>query len=141
MGARRDYDFVTQDGYGTNVNPLGITDRTKIDSVSSVIGRFGYAWPRVMIYGKGGGAWSHVEYSTYIAGAGGTIGTASETRSGWTAGFGAEYSFAPRFTGFIDYSWIDFGTRAVGLSAGPPLAVNTRLTESVAKTGVSYKFW
>jgi outer membrane immunogenic protein len=107
----------------------------KTDSLASVTGRFGYAWDRLLAYGKGGGAWKHLKYDNGVA-------TASETRDGWTVGGGFEYAITNNVTMFFEYDFYDFGTRTVGFAsaAGLPQSVDIRDRDSVVKVGANWKF-
>jgi outer membrane immunogenic protein len=53
-------DAAWLDTSGTHLDQVSarLTDRSKIDLLSSVTGRFGYAWDRLLTYAKAGGAWT-----------------------------------------------------------------------------------
>jgi outer membrane immunogenic protein len=122
---------------------FGTTDSVKVKSVASVTGRIGYAWDRFLLYAKGGGAWETDDYTTSFAG---LSATASNTRTGWTAGGGGEYAFTDWLTGFVEYDYYDFGTKTVAFTdtfgGGIPasLSVGVKETKSVAKAGLNIKF-
>lgn len=134
FGVQGDYAFT--DAEGSNVDSFGFTNRSKIESLSSVTGRVGYAWDRFLGYVKGGGAWEQDNYDTSIGGV--VQGTASETRSGWTVGVGGEYAFTPNVTWFVEYNYYDFGTRANTFSNGD--IIDIKETKNVVKGGVNFKF-
>jgi outer membrane immunogenic protein len=80
-------------------------------------GRVGYAWDRLLVYGKGGAAWVHDTYARGfgIPTAGFPAGTffaqsQNNTVSGWTLGAGVEYAFAPNWVAGIEYDYLQFGT-------------------------------
>ena len=113
FGLQGDYAWTGASGSSADLglfNPAGGTIGSKVKGLSSVTGRVGYAWDRFLGYVKGGGAWEQDEY-TWIA-PGFTIGTASQTRSGWTVGIGGEYAFTNNLSGFIEYDWYSFGTKS-----------------------------
>ena len=68
----------------------------------------------------------------------------SDTRSGWTAGAGAEMAVMGNWTVKLEYDYIDFGTRSVTLSSAllpaitPTFDVKQVLHE--VKLGVNYRF-
>jgi outer membrane immunogenic protein len=129
-------DAAWSDATGTHTDQVsGLTDQWKTDSLASVTGRLGYAWDRLLAYGKGGGAWKHVKYDNGVT-------TPSETRDGWTVGGGFEYAITNNVTMFFEYDFYDFGTRTVGFTsaAGLPQSVDIRDHDSVVKVGGNWKF-
>lgn len=109
-------------------NPL--TLHSKTDWTASATARIGYAWDRVLVYGTVGPAWAHNKYSIQNVG---TFGNpsfqfcvvsfpvpcnpdGSDTRVGWTLGFGFEWAFANNWSAGLAYNHFDFGTRSVTLS-------------------------
>jgi outer membrane immunogenic protein len=74
-------------------------------------GRIGYAFDRVLVYAKGGGAFIDNEYkvsystpSTYTKG---------DTLWGWTVGGGAEYMVNPTWSVKVEYQHFDFENASV----------------------------
>ena len=89
---------------GTSVNrsrqffapAFGVTGTVNGDLnwFDALTGRLGYSFtPGWLLYGQGGAAW--VKTSTDVAIAGLTFGGTGNTRTGWTAGGGVEWMFAP----------------------------------------------
>jgi outer membrane immunogenic protein len=121
------------------------TDRTK--EIFTGTARIGYLFaPSVLGYVKGGGAWARTDSSIF-----GTFPvnflseTASADRSGWTVGGGLEWMFAPGWSVFGEYNYMDFGRSNVRYINGPlvvgdPDVVSTRLTVQQALVGINYKF-
>lgn len=113
----------------------------KSDWAASVTGRLGYAWGPTLLYGKGGAAWVHNKYAVTDA----TIplnATASETRSGWTAGVGIEHMFWQKWSAFLEYDYMGFGTRSVTATdpvLGPGTA-DVKQNLQLLKVGVNYHF-
>jgi outer membrane immunogenic protein len=89
------------------------TLHASVDSTATVTGRVGFAADAVLFYGKGGVAWAHDKYSELFQGA--SFGDASEWRTGWTAGAGIEWGFAPSWTLGFEYDYLGLGTKSVGL--------------------------
>jgi outer membrane immunogenic protein len=129
--------------------PVGafITEnRTK--DVFTATARVGYLFtPQVLGYVKGGGAWARMDHVFN-----GTIPVSflSESatgvnRQGWTVGGGVEWMFAPGWSVFGEYNYMDFGRKDIDFIAGPatvgaPDVISTRLTVQTALAGVNYKF-
>jgi outer membrane immunogenic protein len=149
-------DFAWSDIHGTandpffngkNGNPITLT--TKTDRIASVTGRIGYAWDRVLFYGKGGGAWAHDKYSIlnsscgFFGSACGTIAGGVD-RTGWTAGAGIEWAFADNWSAFAEYDHYAFGNKTVGFSNATiaPVVFNFNVKQDIdlVKVGVNYRF-
>jgi outer membrane immunogenic protein len=129
--------------------PVGaFVSQNKTKDIFTATARVGYLFaPQVLGYVKGGGAWTRVDH-TFI----GTIPTTflSENalgvdRQGWTVGGGLEWMFAPGWSLFGEYNYMDFGNKDIAFVAGPDTfgaadIVRTRLTIQTALVGVNYKF-
>jgi outer membrane immunogenic protein len=138
---------------GKNGNPIVFHART--EWITDVTGRFGFAWDRWLIYGKGGVAWAHDKYSidnlTFFNGSPCFSGNTaipcnpagSETRTGWTAGGGIEWAFWNNWSAKIEFDHYEFGTRRVTLfdpvgDVSGPVDVKQRI--EVVKFGLNYRF-
>ncbi len=141
---------------GNNRPPLGNISQsningTKVKSIFTVTGRVGYAWDRVLLYAKGGGAWAHDNYTvdTTAAPAGATPATTglSDTRTGWIIGAGLEYGLAPNWSVAAEYTYLDFGTKqeTIPPSISPPHfygAFTENISQKIqtATVRVNYRF-
>jgi outer membrane immunogenic protein len=122
-------------------------NRTK--DVFTVTGRVGYLFaPQVLAYVKGGGAWARIDTTHFATVPPPTIVSEFATgqdRQGWTIGGGLEWMFAPGWSVFGEYNYMDFGRKTVGFTTGPlavgiPSTVSTRFEIQQALAGVNYKF-
>jgi outer membrane immunogenic protein len=103
-------------------------------------GRIGFTYDRALFYATAGAAFTNVKDS---ATGGGVTVTGSTTRTGWTAGAGVEYMFAPNWSAKLEYLYADFGRPHDSFdvpTAGFFVGVNTRLTENIVRAGVNYHF-
>lgn len=101
-------------------------------------GRVGYTvQPNWLLYFQGGGAYRQATVKEYNA-AGTQIGQISNNKTGWTVGAGSEYKFAPHWSVFAEYNYVDFGTTTKNLPSG--IAVNVKGQASLALFGVNYRF-
>jgi opacity protein-like surface antigen len=126
-------------------------DKDSIDWTGTLTARLGYAAGPWLVYGSGGLAWASARYSLvgffapnleFAAGDGG--------KWGWTAGAGVAYAFTPRWSGFLEYDHLDFGSEVATLSCtavpncGPPganaVAISIRESLNVIKTGINFRF-
>lgn len=78
-----------------SVSALGVTARSKIDSLGTVRGRLGFAVDKVLFYGTGGYAWANNEVSVTALG---VTASQSNFHSGWTVGAGVEAFIAPQWS-------------------------------------------
>jgi outer membrane immunogenic protein len=109
----------------------------------TLTGRLGYSWaPAWLLYGQGGVAWAKNSADVTINGF--DFGTFSRTRSGWTAGGGIEWMFAPGWSAFLEGNYMDFGHQSNTVFDGGVCslgcAVNTTTTASNILVGVNYRF-
>ena len=107
--------------------------------------RAGVAFDRFLLYVTGGVAFSEVSFAqtvTYTPNAIG-IGSAGATKTGWVAGAGFEYAFAPRWSARFEYLHADFGS--IGFTAVVNNGqINSTSSASfrtdVARIGINYSF-
>jgi outer membrane immunogenic protein len=129
----------------------GIAAQFNLKNFETLTGRVGYAMtPAVLAYVKGGAAWASASAAATIP-TGIAAETASFTLTGYTVGGGLEWMFAPGWSVFGEYNYMDFGTRNVdflstglvpGFGAAGALAdtAAVRHTIQTATVGVNYKF-
>jgi outer membrane immunogenic protein len=119
--------------------------------MSTVRARVGLSFDRLLIFGTGGVAFSHWQTSHSIAEVGESWGGATSDsffRTGWVAGGGFEYAIDPHWIIRGEYLHADFGTHTSNFTAGAPAfpQIGTtfvhpeKLSENIARAGVSYKF-
>ncbi|QQN61584.1 porin family protein [Bradyrhizobium diazoefficiens] len=111
---------------GSNVSlalaPLD--NRTKIDSFGLFTGQFGYTVNSLLFYGKAGAAVAQDKYDMFIPGVAGVVSsTLSQTRWGYSAGFGVEYAFAENWSVGGEYDHLFLGHHGGDFAAiiGPPV--------------------
>src|SRR4051794_9708884 len=104
-------DSVTEVVFGV---PVTVED--KIRAFGSVTGRVGVTAGAALFYAKGGYGWANNRLSSSALGV-----TFAETKphSGWTAGAGIEYMFAPNWSAKAEYMYADYGseTYLAGIAA------------------------
>lgn len=140
-------------GAGSAVNPVGFTAHEtlgfKTEWLATLTGRIGYlVQPQALVYLKGGAAWAHNTYSDndplYIQP---YVGHGSATRRGWTIGGGLEYAFLRNWSLFIEYDFIDLGSRNISISytgsnlITPLYAYDVKQNLQTVLFGVNYKFY
>ena len=94
-----------------NVSGFDLT--TRVHWFGTVTGRIGFTvQPNWLLYVKGGAAWVRDHHLT-VDDTGVPFEVADVTRTGWTVGAGAEWMFVPNWALFVEYDFMDFGTRTI----------------------------
>jgi len=115
------------------------------DFLASATARLGYSFAdRWLAFVRGGAAWTHERVDDAFTTVGGIPAdpSANMTRSGWTAGGGVDWAFAPHWSANLEYNYYDFGHHGATL-AGPPVNVflySLKDTMHAVTTGVDYHF-
>lgn len=101
-------------------------------------GRVGYAFNNLLFYGTGGYAGAGVGAGIYDN-AHNLLASTSSTRSGWTAGGGLEWGFAPNWSAKFEWLYMKFNTVALNtaFAEGPR---NVPFDDNVVRFGVNYRF-
>ena len=148
------------DLHGSQLNPRDLVtlsdldnfNHVKTDWIASITGRVGLSFNEVLYYVKGGGAWVQNRWNVSDTFTGdfrllpGIFEEQRRTRTGWTVGAGAEWmwSFAPKWSSFVEYDYYDFGNTnlfAVPQTTGSStLTMDAKQTVHTVKAGVNYRF-
>src|SRR5215470_2379475 len=138
LGIEGDFDWTGLKGSGHD--SAGNTINTDTQWTSTVTGRIGAAFDRLLVYGKGGVAFAHVNegLNDIFGGAGST----TQTRTGWTAGVGLEYAFAQNWSARIEYDYLGFGSETLNFATtnSPVYNSNASLNVQEVKAGINFKF-
>jgi outer membrane immunogenic protein len=111
---------------------------TKVEAFDTVRGRVGYAFNKFLLYGTGGMANGQIQSDL-------NGGILTHWRTGWTAGAGAEYSFAPHwsaklewlYVNFHNYQWTNVNN---GFYACAGVNCTTDARFNVVRAGINYTF-
>jgi outer membrane immunogenic protein len=139
-------------------NPVTATDPTNTVAanigvadarwLTTATGRVGYAWDRVLLYAKGGGAWvATTNPSISIAGGGPASFSAfnNTTVSTWTVGFGLEWAFSGNWSARAEYDYIAVPNQSLTVAPATPtfggdvIGFNNR-NLSIFTAALNYKF-
>jgi outer membrane immunogenic protein len=138
LGLEGDFSWTGFKSHGTDSLGDALTANTQW--TSTVTGRVGAAFDRLLVYGKGGLAIAHDQDSlTDLA-----LNTSSATltRTGWTAGAGLEYALNRNWTVRLEYDYLGFGAKALNFTT-PALGTvtsNADLNVQEIKAGLNFKF-
>jgi outer membrane immunogenic protein len=140
------------------LDPTGQTiDETKVNWFATLTGRIGYAiQPLTLLYVKGGFAWVRSKHTECCEPPPAPTpppappvftdadGVASVTRTGWTVGGGVEHMFAPNWSVFVEYNYIDLGNDSITfqpINATPaPFVYNIKQNVQTVLVGVNYRW-
>jgi outer membrane immunogenic protein len=91
----------------------GIDCRRDVNWLATVVGRAGWAYDRILLYGLAGVAWADVDTSAKILNQ--PFLSGGDTHVGWTVGFGLEWALSNRVSARIEYAHIDLGSQTHNL--------------------------
>ena len=113
---------------------------TTVDYSATARARIGYAFGTLLPYVTGGVAWArtHVDLNDVD---GNVISARGRIHAGWTAGAGIEYAANSKWSGKLEYSYIDLGGRTYGLADVPLPDVRVDPNIHTIKLGLNYKIW
>ncbi len=129
---------------GTAIDAAANNLQTSVFWTSSITGRVGMAFDRLLIYGKGGVGFDYDRDTVTIPNGTTTIG--SVYRVGWTIGGGVEYAVTEHWTGRIEYDYFRFPAKSFTFAgtANPAIAPNISGTVGLnigeIKGIMAYKF-
>ncbi len=138
LGVDGDFSWTGLKGSGTD--SIGDTINTNTNWTSTVTGRIGAAFDRLLVYGKGGIAFAQDQsnFTDVFA------NSASTTfmRTGWTAGAGIEYALNKNWSAKIEYDYLGFGSQALNFTTPttPLYTSNANLNVQEIKAGVNFRF-
>jgi outer membrane immunogenic protein len=152
IGAEAMFDWVPNTSNTINAtNPALGTAAVALNNrwLTTATGKLGYAWDRVLVYGKGGGAWVGTSNPGITAnGAPASFsGNSSSSNFGWTAGIGVEWAFAGNWSARAEWDYVGLqnqsftvgGAPAPGSFAGDVISINNR-SINMLTAGLNYKF-
>jgi outer membrane immunogenic protein len=84
-------------------------ETTKVGGLVTVAGRLGFAWDRVLIYGKGGWAQGRVEVLAASTDGPSFWNPGAQNRNGSVIGAGLEFMVTPNIIAGVEYNHIDLG--------------------------------
>ena len=116
--------------------------------LTTATGKIGYAWDRVLFYGKGGGAWVGQSNSglTTAGAIGGpfTFSNTSNTNWGWTAGLGVEWAFLGNWSARAEWDYVGLNNQSYTVVNGAGATIDTIAANNrninMFTAGVNYKF-
>jgi outer membrane immunogenic protein len=112
---------------------------TKLNWLSTVRGRLGWAAGRTLLFATGGLAVGGVKANWGFTGAPALSVVSNETRVGWTAGGGIEHVISPRMTVKAEALYVDLGKQSQ-LGPGSTYVSHFKNTAVIGRLGVNLKW-
>ena len=152
VGFEGDVSWVAERGVMPDVGPVALTNNfvdlgtgqslfasfTNETWLATARGRVGYAVNNLLFYGTGGFAAAGVGAGIYDS-AHNLLASTSSTRTGWTAGGGLEWGFAPNWSAKFEWLYMKFNSVTFNtLVAEGPRTVP--FDDNVVRFGVNYRF-
>ena len=139
LGFEADYQWANIEGTA-GIFPANLS--VELQRFGTARGRLGWAWDRFMIYATGGwafGARTEVTLGPGILGA--PLLSVSQDRSGWTAGAGIEWAFAPNWSAKLEYLHIDLDNKQIfgPLVCGPLAGCRSGADIDLIRVGVNWR--
>ena len=135
---------------------LTMTNTSKLDWLSTVVGRIGVTVDNhALFYAGGGAAWTRENDSVASFGPGLNASgqnisyNSTATEAGWTVLAGVEYAINQNWSARLQYNYIQFSNPSITMPSGNPattavtgsvLGVSTPLRLNVVTAGVDYRF-
>lgn len=145
VGVEGDWSWADQKGSSPDTGPAGepnLTSFTNEKWLATARGRLGYAVNNVLIYATGGYAAAGVDVGIKETATGVVDDQTSQTRSGWTAGGGIEWGFAPNWSAKVEYLYVslqDTGFVATNLGSGFNRS-SVPLNDNIVRAGINLHF-
>ena len=140
IGARDMFDGASLNSGSTISTGALVNDtaNSKTQWFNILTARIGYAvMPNALIYFQGGGAWTRTT-QTITTPAGAQIGQFANNKGGYVVGGGFEYMFAPKWSTFLEYNYMNFGTNSGTTTTG--VNVNLKHDTQTLLVGINYRF-
>ncbi|RTL50831.1 MAG: porin family protein [Bradyrhizobiaceae bacterium] len=125
----------------------------KTNWIATVTGRIGAMFHNdTLLYAKGGVAFDNNSFSITAQNpfSSGAYPKTSETRVGWTMGFGAEYMIGSNWTAKLEYDYLDFGGKNLAFATGTDtnsftttaaFSATSNQQMHTVKAGLNYKLY
>jgi len=137
LGVEGDFSWINAKNSGTD--SIGEALATNPQWTSTVTGRIGAAFDRLLVYGKGGLALAQDQSS--LTDLGGNMASDSVLRTGWTVGAGLEYALDDHWSAKIEYDYLGFGSQNMTFTTPlESVSSNASLNVQEIKAGLNFRF-
>jgi outer membrane immunogenic protein len=146
IGIRGMWDWSNLKGSNAIPDDTDDTYFTKVRSFATIDARLGFLVnPTLLLYGKGGVAFvneNHSFTSTDEIPAFASASTGNFTRTGWDAGVGLEWRYAPNWSLWVEYAYMGFGTasKTFVYAGGSSFQEDIKQNLQTVLVGINYRF-
>jgi outer membrane immunogenic protein len=152
VGVEADFDWLANNNNSSNsvfVPVIGNSFQVSANDrwITTLAGRVGFAANNWLFYAKGGGGWVGVNNFTVTNVTTGNSFSFSNgnSNSGWLAGAGIEWAFAPNWTARVEYDFLGLNNQSFTLGTGIPSNPNdvvsiTNRDVQTLTVGLNYLF-
>ncbi len=150
FGVEGDYSSDNTKGGAGDIPPFNASavSETKEKWLATLRGRLGYSIGDWILFGTAGYAVAKTEIVVSGTGAFSALASEAKNRSGWTAGLGAEWAFAPNWSAKIEYQYIKLKNSGYFNPSPPPQGLATFVNrsggipvdENLIRVGLNYRF-
>jgi outer membrane immunogenic protein len=142
LGFEGDGAWGSEYGSNTDLGPIGnpaFVSFTKETWLATARVRLGYAVNNLLFYGTGGYAAAGAEAGVKNASTLALLASQTSTHSGWVAGGGIEWGFAPNWSAKFELLYTQLNSVAFNTvqAEGPR---NIPLADTVARAGINFRF-
>ena len=142
IGFEGDGSWGSEYGSNTDIGAVGnpaFLSFTKETWVATARFRVGYAVDNLLFYGTGGYAAAGAEAGIKDANTLALLASTTSTHSGWTAGGGLEWGFAPNWSAKFEMLYMQLNSTTFNTVQGEgPRSVP--LNDTIARVGINYRF-
>jgi len=136
LGIETDADWTNIKGSTAGLGGVCLADggglcQTKQDWFGTTRGRIGYAFGRFMPYVTGGAAYGDIKALQ-------STSSATQTKFGWSAGGGVEYSLDRNWSAKLEYLHLDLGTATLFSAAAGRPSLSVPVTDDLVRAGMNY---
>jgi outer membrane immunogenic protein len=145
VGFEGDASWVSEHGVHPDDGPAGdpaFSSFTRERWLATARGRVGYAVNNLLFYGTGGFAAASVEAGVRSSTTALVFDQSTTTRTGWTAGGGLEWGFAPNWSAKFEWLYMKFESKPlITVNLGPGFdRSSVPLDDNVVRAGINYRF-
>jgi len=134
IGAEADFDAASLTGKASY--PLGVYQKTRLESLTTERLRLGYAMDRTLFYVTGGYAGGSVHQSLWDV-PNGLFAAQDNWSNGYAVGGGVEYAFNSHISAKAEYLYTQLTSQSIAVG---PDSVRAPVNASLFRVGLNYRF-